>query len=168
VKVRKVRGKPYTPWEVAVPASLTGTRRVRKYFATREDAEAYLVRVRTRGFEGANKRAEPGKLTLGECANIWQARHEKLQRGTFFQIRRVMNSLRDKHGNDAIELLTHREMEAWFAGVGIGGSVINRRHYHKIASRFFEFCKDWLEVIPRNPFVKIAIPEMIHKEPEIL
>lgn len=166
MKVRQVRCKPYTPFEVAVPASITGTRRVRKYFATRSEADAYLVRVRTRGFTNAEQRADAGKVTLAECADTWQARHESKARGTFFQIRRVLQSLRDKHGQDAIELLTHRELEVWFAG--IGGSIINRRNYYKIASRFFDFCKDWLEVIPRNPFIKISLPEMVHKEPEIL
>ncbi len=141
MKVRQIRGKPYTPFEVAVPASVTGTRRVRKYFATREEAESYLVRVKSRGFEGK-------------------------ERGTYFQVRRVLNSLRDRHGKNAIELLTHRELEAWLAS--IGGSATNRQNYHRIARRFFHFVQIWLEAIPRNPFDKIARPGQEHREPAIL
>ncbi len=166
LKVRQVRGKPYTPWEVAVPVSITGTRRIRKYFSTREEAESYLVRVKSRGFAGANQRAESGKLTLGECADIWLARHEGKERATYFQVRRILASLRGKFDREAIEFLTHRELEAWLAS--IGGSETNRQNYYRIARRFFHFVQIWLEAIPRNPFDKIERLRREHQEPPIL
>jgi hypothetical protein len=45
LKVREIKGKPSTPWMVAVPKILTQTKRVRKFFRSRGDALDYISRV---------------------------------------------------------------------------------------------------------------------------
>ena len=52
VKVVKV-SKPRTPFMVAVPANVTGSKRVRRYFKDRETALAYVISVKQQGFLGA-------------------------------------------------------------------------------------------------------------------
>ena len=52
IKVVKV-SKPRTPFMVAVPASTTGTKRVRRYFADQTEALAYVVALKREGFLGA-------------------------------------------------------------------------------------------------------------------
>ena len=104
IKVVKV-AKPRTPWLVAVPASRTGSKRVRRYFRDREKALAYIISGKQQGFlsaEGQGTSPSSSKVTLGECAALWIARHEQL-RMTFFQgatgaqpARRAPRSRRDQ------------------------------------------------------------------------
>ena len=56
LKVRHTPTQPATPWMVAVPQTITGTRRVRKYFRTEHEAIDYLNRVESFGFEKADIR----------------------------------------------------------------------------------------------------------------
>ncbi len=41
---------PKVPWQVAIPSRVTGTTRVRRSFADREKALAYLIRIKQEGF----------------------------------------------------------------------------------------------------------------------
>jgi hypothetical protein len=106
--------KPRTPWMVAVPADITGTKRVRRYFKDREAALAYVITLKQQGFLGAEGQGSnsAGKVTLGECAALWIARHQEA-RLTFFQVRQVLNRLVARHGRDAIESVGHRELDLW-------------------------------------------------------
>lgn len=56
LKVRHTPTQPSTPWMVAVPKSITGTGRIRKYFPTEAEATAYLNRLGTDGFAAADLR----------------------------------------------------------------------------------------------------------------
>jgi integrase len=168
MKVSKVE-KPYTPFEVFVPKSITGTRRARKYFRSPEEAAAYIVRVKREGFANADNRkaaAEPGKLTVGEVTAMWLARHEDKDGKTKTQVKRVLGSLDLAFGRKAIESISHRELETWLGSVG--GGYVNRLNYHRIARRFFGWVHQWLEAIPRNPMVKVRKPEGERNSVEIL
>ena len=75
IKVVKV-AKPRTPWLVAIPASTTGSKRVRRYFKEREAALAYVIALKQQGFlsaEGQGLRHPSSTVTLGECAALWIA-----------------------------------------------------------------------------------------------
>lgn len=161
--------KPYTPWEVFVGKGVTGTRPVRKYFRSQEEAAAYIVRVKREGFQNADNRkanAEPGKLTVGEVTAMWLAKHDGKDGKTKTQVKRILTSLDASFGRKAIESISHRELDGWLAG--IGGGFVNRSNYHRVARRFFGWVHQWLEAIPRNPMIKVAKPTGERNPVEIL
>ena len=92
------------------------------------------------------------KVTLGECAAFWIARHEQLRK-TFFQVRQVLNRLVARHGRDAITL--------WVIASSTRGC--DRCHScpghaaqpRRVTRRFFAWCQDYLEAIPRNPMKRL-------------
>ena len=154
---------------VAIPASITGTKRVRRYFSNREDALAYLVKVKQNGFLGAEgAKSEPGKPTLAECSALWLARHESDGIGVF-QVRTVLNRLVKRFGRDAVDSIGHAELDSWLRSLrdqGLGATTVH--NHHRIARRFFGYCRDYLEVVTRNPFAKLKERPREHVEPHIL
>jgi integrase len=169
IKVVKV-SKPRTPFMVAVPANVTGSKRVRRYFTDREKALAYVIGLRQQGFlgaEGQGNKAAGSKATLGECAALWLARHEQT-RLTFFQIRQVLNRLVARHGRDPIDAVGYRELDAWLRSLAAELSPVTQHNYWRVTRRFFSWCQDYLEVIPRNPMKRLQERRLEHQEPEIL
>ena len=160
--------KPRTPWLVAVPADVTGSKRIRRYFRDREKALAYVVALKQQGFLGAEGQASnaAGKVTLGECAALWIARHQQA-RVTFYQVRNVLNRLVARHGRDAIDAVGHRELDAWLRSLN-GLSPVSVHNHFRITRRFFGWCQDFLEVIPRNPMKRLQERRLEHQEPAIL
>jgi integrase len=169
IKLVKTR-HPRTPWMVAVPAVITGTKRVRRYFKEREAAAAYVIRVRQQGFlgaeEGQGTNGGAGKTTLGECAALWLARLQE-HRPTFFQCRQVLNRLVARHGREPIDVVGHRELDTWLRSLKGLGPVTVHNHW-RITLRFFGWCQDFLEVIPRNPMKRLQERRLEHRDPEIL
>jgi integrase len=169
--LRAVRvSKPRTPWMVAVPASTTGTKRVRRYFKDREAALAYVVRVKQQGFLGAEGEGDKsvGRVTLGECAALWLARHEQM-RMSFFQVRQVLNRLIARHGREPIDAVGHRELDAWLRSLDHKGlSPVTVHNHWRITRRFFAWCRDYLEVIAKNPFAKLHERRIEHRDPAVL
>ncbi len=175
MKARRIAGKLYTPFEVSVPKSVTGINRVRKFFPSRMDADAYIVRVKQKGFENADTRvSEPGTISVAECAAMWLARHGAGEspgesthaHSTRNQLKMVAKSLTAKYGRVDITKITHREGELWLAG--IGGGYTHRKNHYRVARRFFAWAHDWLEAIPRNPFIKVRPPTGERRPIEIL
>lgn len=159
---------PRAPWMVAVPAVITGTKRVRRYFKRREDAAAYIIRVRQQGWltvESQNGAGGAGP-TLGECAALWLARLEE-HRPTYFQARLVLNRLVARHGRDPVAAVGHRELDAWLRSLN-GFAPVTQHNYWRITRRFFGWCQDFLEAIPRNPMKKLQERRLEHVDPEIL
>ena len=145
IKVVKV-AKPRTPFMVAVPASVTGTKRVKRYFKEREAALAYVIQIKQAGFLGAEKpRSSTSTVTLGEAAALWIARHEQT-RQTFLQVRQIMNRLVAQHGRDPIDTVDHRMLDTWLRSLSTLAPV-TRHNYWRITRRFFGWCHDYLEVI---------------------
>ncbi len=66
-----------------------------------------------------------------------------------------------------IDAVGHRELDAWlrsFAGV-----VARHGHNHwRVTRRFFAWCLDFLEVIPRNPMKRLQERRLEHQDPEML
>ena len=168
IKVVKV-AKPRTPWMVAVPQAITGTKRVKRYFKDREKALAYVIQIKQQGFleaEGQGTRSRISAVTLGECVALWLARHEQA-RLTYFQIRQVLNRLVARHGRDSIEAVGHRELDAWLRSLS-HLSPVTQHNYWRVTRRFFSWCVDYLEVIARNPMKRLQERRLEHQEPEIL
>jgi integrase len=152
---------------VAVPASSTGTKRVRRYFKEREAALAYIITLKQQGFLGAEgQSSSSSKVTLGECAALWIARHQQARLG-YSQIKIVLNRLADRLGKDPIESVDHRKLDAFFRSLENFSAVYQHNHF-RITRRFFSFCQDFLEVIPRNPMRKLQEPRLEHVDPAIL
>ena len=104
-------------------------------------------------------------VTLGECAALWLARHEQ-KRVTFFQIRQVLTPLIARHGKDPIAI-SHRELDAWLRSLSHLAPV-TQHNYWRVTRRFFNFCRDYLEVITRNPMAKLQERRLEHQDPAIL
>src|SRR5262245_8634968 len=133
---------PRAPWMVAIPASVTGTKRIKRYFKERATAAAYIIKVRQQGFlgaEGQGTNGAPGKPTVAECAALWLARLEEY-RPTFFQCRQVLNRLVARHGRDPIDAVGHRELDAWLRGLD-GSSPVTKHNHWRIVRRFFGWCQ---------------------------
>ena len=156
------------PWQVVVPARATGTKRARKSFADREAALAYLIRVKQEGFHSVEGQvqASAGKATLNECVALYLARLEG-HRPTFFQARQVLNRLAERHGRAPIEAVSHRELDAWLRTLS-GFAPVTQHNHWRIVRRFFGFCQDFLEVIPRNPMKRLKERRLEHQDPELL
>jgi integrase len=154
---------------VAIPASITGTKRVRRYFSNREAALAYVVRVKQNGFLGAEgAKSDPGKPTLAECSALWLAKHESDGIG-IFQVRTVLNRLVKRFGRDAIDSISHVELDSFFRSLrdrGLGPTTVH--NHWRITRRFFNYCRDYLEVVNKNPFAKLKERPREHVEPHIL
>ena len=105
-------------------------------------------------------------MTLGEAAALWLARNEKY-RGTFFQARQVLSPLVARHGKDPLAAVTHRELDAWLRSLR-NYSAATVHNYWRVTRRFFGFCQDFLELIPRNPMRRLQEPRREHKDPAIL
>jgi integrase/recombinase XerD len=172
LRVREIKGKPSTPWMVAVPKILTQTKRVRKFFRSRGDALDYISRVYSLGYVKADWRensAENGKLALAQCVSQFlMVRYEPGTTGnrTLVQERQILNNLTARYGNAPIDSLTHREIETWLRGINKAPQT--RANYYRIAKRFFKWAHEKEEFIHRNPMIKVDEPRVPREEPEVL
>jgi integrase len=173
LKVREIKGKPSTPWMVAVPKIVTGTKRVRKFFRTRGDALDYISRVYSLGYVKADWRENPseaGKATLAQCVSQFlTVRYEPgavINNRTLVQEKQILGSLVARYGNAPIDTLTHREIETWLRG--INKAPMTRCNYYRIAKRFFKWCHEKEEFVARNPMIKVDEPKVDRQEPEVL
>ena len=174
LKVREIKGKPSTPWMVAVPKIVTGTKRVRKFFRTRDDALDYISRVYSLGYVKADWRENPsevGKATLAQCVSQF-----------LLPALRTFDTNRQPHlGAGASnpeqphqplrqrsDRLPHtsgdRDVAAWHQQ----GSGKTRANYYRIAKRFFKWAHEKEEFILLNPMIKVDEPRVPHEEPEVL
>ena len=154
---------------VAVPASTTGSKRVRRYFKDREAALAYIISVKQQGFltvEGQGT-SSSSTVTLGECVALWIARHQQA-RMTFFQIRQVLNPLVARHGLATPSTLSLIENSTRGCDRCRTSSATTRHNYHRVTRRFFGWCQDFLEAIPRNPMKRVPEIRREHQDPAIL
>lgn len=159
MKVVRDPSKPQSPFRVSVPATITGSRRVRRWFGTQSDAKLWIRQVQVHGWEAASGAAETDSndgLRLSDLAETWVARSRHLDRVTVRQLELVCRALVRGIGDPLVERITHRELDDYFRSMD--GSLTTRRNHHRIAKRLFAFAHDWMEVIPRNPMVKVARP----------
>ena len=172
LQYKEIKNKPSTPFMVAVPQVLTGTKRVRKFFKTRGEALDYISRVYADGYVKADLREDPieaGKLTLSQCVtHFLTVRYEPGTTGnrSLIQERQILNNLADRHGHTPIGTITHRELESWLRG--IKKAPVTRSNYYGIARRFFKWAHEKEEFIARNPMLKVDAPKVSYEPPEVL
>jgi integrase len=176
LKVREIKGKPSTPWMVAVPKAFTQTKRVRKFFQTRGEALDYISRIFRSGYVRADIRQSPveiGKATLSQCVTQFLVvRYEpgETNNDTLKQERQILGSFTSRYGNTPIDAFTHREIETWLRTSCAGKADQTRANYYAIAKRFFKWCHEKEELIDRNPFIKVdeKLKRVDRTEPEVL
>jgi integrase len=61
----------------------------------------------------------------------------------------------------------HRELDAWLRSLS-ELSPVTQHNYWRITRRFFGWCQDFLEVVPRNPMKRLQERRLEHQDPEIL
>lgn len=149
----KVRDYPHsksTPFEVVVPKSLTGTERKRKYFATREQAEIYILRVLTPdiGYIRADVRGQLAQVNgskarlLGDCTQEYLERFVQ-KKPTFFQLRRCLKPLIARHGRDPINVVGVQELDALLRSLEGKYSPTTQGNYWRRIRHFFNHCHDF-------------------------
>jgi integrase len=118
------------------------------------------------GAEGQANKSAGGKVTVSECVALWISRHQQARLG-YSQIRIVLNRLVARFGKDPIDSVGHRELDVWLRSLENFSPVYVHNHW-RITRRFFSFCQDYLELIPRNPMRRLQEPRLEHVDPEIL
>ncbi|SRR5580765_3601298 len=163
LKVDDYKYSKSTPFMVVVPKVLTGSERKRKFFATREQAEVYILRVLTpdigyakadvRGQVQANgSKARP----LGQCAQEYLERFVQ-KKPTFFQLRRCLAPLTARHGRDPIDTVQVQELDALLRSLTGKYSPTTQGNYWRRIRQFFNHCHDfgW---ITNNPMKILKEP----------
>jgi integrase len=164
---KHVPEKKYSPWMVAIPEQITLTRRVRKYFKTREEAVAFCARVAMDGWRGAEQRSNAqasgapragasGGMRVAELCALWADRQTGKSAAYVRQVRYVAGSLVAELGAMRVAAVDHHALERWLLARPAGDT---RWNHYRLARRIWNFAIDWLEVIERNPFRKISAPE---------
>lgn len=165
------------PWKVDLSAKVTGSRRVRQFLATEDEALRFIIAFREKGLAAAQMTIDGGFVsqdgavqgaTVSECWAMWLTKSAKLGASTRAQYRYIGKLFCAKFGNIPVAAVTHREVDLWLNGLELAGaSQMHLFNCYRISSRFFEYCREWLEIIPRNPFAKIEREKPLSKK-EIL
>src|SRR4029077_15100956 len=147
-----------------VPRSLTGTERKRKYFATRPEAEVYILRVLTPdiGYAKADVREKPIQVNWSKARLLGQCVQEYLERfvqrkPTFLQLRRCLKPLIARHGCDPINTVQVPELDALLRSLEGKYSPTTQGNYWRRIRQFFNHCHDfgW---ITNNPMKILKEP----------
>lgn len=149
LKVRDYPAAKYTPFLVVVPKLLTGTKRQRKFFATREQAEIYILRILNPeiGYAKADVRGqvtESGKRggPLAECAQRYLEQFIQ-KKPTFLQLRRCLKPLISRHGTDPIDMVGVAELNALLRSLEGKYSPTTQDNYWRRIRQFFNHCHDF-------------------------
>lgn len=156
---KKIAGKPYTPWQVSVPKSLTGTRRVRKFFASEGEAELFIVRLRMEGFAQATSDRSEVKdqgIRVAEAVSMFLARTAGGSKATSRQLNYVMKNFVARFGTKPVAVVDHKMLDMWLRDLPMGETTV--WNHYRVTRRFFSYCHDFLEVMDRNPFRKVPKP----------
>jgi integrase len=165
LRVRHFPASKFTPWMVAVPKSITGTKRVRKYFASQEEAGVYLTRLLAPGIGYAKAdirqqvpvNGEPGKPYLAQCADIWLKRFQ-LKKSSYFQNRQIITPLVTRHGRDPIDMVGVQQLDAWLRSLSPKYSLTTQHNYWRRTRQFFNFCHDF-GYVASNPMKPLKEPK---------
>jgi integrase len=171
LRVRDYSHSKSTPFEVVIPKSLTGTERKRKYFATREQAEVYILRVLTPdiGYAKADVRGQVVQVNgskarlLGQCTQEYIESFYPNNKPTFFQMRRCLKPLITRHGRDPIDTVGVQELDALLRSLALKYAPGTQHNYWRRIRQFFIHCHDfgW---ITSNPMKILKEPH--YKKPD--
>ena len=150
-----------SPWMVIVPREIAG-HRVKKYFKTQADAQAYCERLASGGFEKADIRqtpldGEPSKPPLAYCIDRWLDRVKANSKATFLQARTVLTRLGEVHGRAPIDKVGVNELDSWLRSLTPKYSFTTQHNHWRRTRHFFAYCHDsgLIAINPfRNPILK--------------
>lgn len=159
---------------VAVPQSITGTKRDRNFFSYRDEAEKYIRDVRQHGYLGAEKirlNGINGKQLSGPPLNAYISKflnEIRETKPTWMQARRILENLGKQFGRRPIISITRDNMLDWQET--IGGSLVTKHNHQRVARRFFKWCVETLDDSPitRSPMAKIKRIQKEHTDPVLL
>lgn len=164
---------------VAVPCTITGTKRVRSYFSSPDDADNYIRDIRDHGYLGAqNIRlngngdvAEPSTGTLNEwIENFLRELHSRGKIPSWKNARRILHYLGEHRdlGRRSINAITREDLLSWQNT--LKGSDKTKHNYQRYVRWFFRWCVDEAEPSPigRNPMAKIRRFQPEHSDPILL
>jgi len=162
---------------VYIPKSLTGTRRVRKFFETRTDAELFAEAARRRGWEtaieeegirGGSAGSRNGGRRVEEIWSAWMAYQERVAASTMRKFRYVGKAFCGRFGGREMRGLTHREIGDWLDGLECGNAT--RWDHYRVVRRCWVWARDYLEEVAGDPFLKIRRPPAKEDgaQPEVL
>ena len=161
---------------VAVPKSITTTKRVRKFFAARGEALNYISRLMNPsvGYVKADWREDHSgegnhRPALSQCVSLFLGvRYDPGTTGnrSFVQEKQILGNLVSQYGSVPIDQLTHHQIEMWLRRTK--KAPVTRSNYYRIARRFFNWCHEKEEFILRNPMLKVDPPKVHWTEPEVL
>jgi integrase len=147
---------------VVVPREITATKRVRKYFKTQEEAQAYCDQLCPASYP----KLDPHPLAnngerLDSCAQQWLGRFRQ-SRMMFFQCRQVMKSLSAHIGYRPIGEVGVSELDAWLRSLESQYAYETRKNYWRRTRQFFTYCHNF-GFIAKNPFVILKQPKRREK-----
>lgn len=175
--VRPVRRGERNLFMVAVPQSITGTRRDRNFFSHRVEAEKYIRDVCLHGYLGAEKirlngngaDAEPSTGAL----NVWIEKflQELADRGkipSWKKARGYLHGLGKKLGRRGINSITRDDLLSWQNT--IKGAYKTKHNHQRHVRWFFRWCINEAEPSPigRDPMAKIRRFDPEHSDPVLL
>jgi len=120
----------------------------------RENGLGAAEAIASQGYVNPDPSAQSG-ATVREVWALWLDRIDKLAARTKAHYRYIGKLFKEKYGAHALSSITHHDIDQWLNAVG--GSECHQYNCFRIVRRFFEHCRDWLEIIPRNPAAKIGI-----------
>lgn len=157
MKISFDKGRKSSPYRVDIEPKITGSARARHYFSTKDEAEAFLIAVKARGYDQAKRdtfgSGLPGGFSMDEALELWISRHAHTRPATRSQLAGVARKLRAKFGRRPLQEITHIQLDAWVNS--IEGANETRKNAYRLARRFFKWCHEFLEAIPRNPMLKV-------------
>lgn len=159
---------------VAVRQAVTNTKRVRRIFTDRHEANIYINNVANLGYvQAENVRCNGGKIEVSTgVLKEWIQKYlgELNSEGkliTWRSKRHTLRRLERKLGNRPINLITRDDMLSWMRTVK--GSPYTRYNHQKHASAFFRWCLDLDEPpIHRSPIRNKDRVRPEHKDPVLL
>lgn len=137
-------------------------------FATKRDAERFLVGVESDKLRGAFIAPERAAMTVGEIAKTWFAGRLDLAPSTRSNYRRWIDSvIEPKWGAVKLSDLRHSAVQAWVNDLAAERSPATVAKLHRLLSMILDAAvRD--ERLVRNPAAAVSLPKVQHAERQYL
>lgn len=137
-------------------------------FATKRDAERFLVGVESDKLRGAFIAPERAAMTVGEIAKTWFAGRLDLAPSTRSNYRRWIDSvIEPKWGAVKLSVLRHSAVQAWVNDLAAERSPATVAKLHRLLSMILDAAvRD--ERLVRNAAAGVSLPKVQHAERQYL
>lgn len=155
-------GRP-SPWKVEVPATVTGAKRLRKFFATKEAAEGFIAdttrRVAALGYKAFSEPELP--MDGYSVTEVWEKFYREKETdfgpGDYLRdLRMVRKAFCADFGVRKIKGITGAQLNEWLRGLPVSGTT--RFNYFKMLRTFFRWAEMY-EHCPTDPTRRVAPPK---------